>query len=312
MSRSTRLLELLIVLQTKTRFTVAEMAAEFAVSRRTMLRDLQAISEMGVPLAATPGPGGGYTLIRDRGMLPLSLSADEAIGVVLSYEAFLQHAHSPFAAQSYSAMTKLRNAMPAAIVRELDRVHECVVVVQPTPAYEAPLLADILQAALDHVHLMVEYESISRVASRLVYPYGLYAAQGFWYCACYDYDRRKGIGLRVDRIRTLQRQTGIPPAPAMSVRGWLAARHLDDVDPVRIHVRVTPRGAKRFELSVIFGEDSVDADGYLHADVPRSELPWFASQLLTLGTDVVVDAPPELMDLITREASAILAMYSGS
>src|SRR5579872_4548098 len=97
MSRSTRLLELLIVLQTKTRFTVAEMAADFAVSRRTMLRDLQALSEMGVPLAASPGPGGGYSLIRGRNMLPLSLSADEAIGVILSYEAFQQHAQSPFA-----------------------------------------------------------------------------------------------------------------------------------------------------------------------------------------------------------------------
>src|SRR5947209_4140244 len=121
MSRSTRLLELLIVLQTRTRFTVAEMAAEFAVSRRTMLRDLQALSEMGVPLAASPGPGGGYTLIRDRNLLPLSLSADEAIGVILSYEAFQQHAQSPFAVQSLSAITKLRNAMPAEVVRELDR-----------------------------------------------------------------------------------------------------------------------------------------------------------------------------------------------
>ena len=50
MSRTARLLELLIRVQTKPRFTAQELAEEFGVSRRTMLRDLRALSEMGVPL----------------------------------------------------------------------------------------------------------------------------------------------------------------------------------------------------------------------------------------------------------------------
>ncbi len=62
MSRTERLLELMIRLRTRGRFTVQELADECGVSRRTMLRDLQALSELGVPLASTPGPGGGYTL----------------------------------------------------------------------------------------------------------------------------------------------------------------------------------------------------------------------------------------------------------
>jgi predicted DNA-binding transcriptional regulator YafY len=61
-SRTERLLELITQVRVKGRFTVQEMADEFGVSRRTMLRDLHALSAMGVPLAAVPGPGGGYTL----------------------------------------------------------------------------------------------------------------------------------------------------------------------------------------------------------------------------------------------------------
>jgi predicted DNA-binding transcriptional regulator YafY len=64
MSRTARLVELLVQVQTKPRFTAAELAEEFGVSRRTMLRDLAALSEMGIPLRATPGPGGGYSLPR--------------------------------------------------------------------------------------------------------------------------------------------------------------------------------------------------------------------------------------------------------
>ena len=57
LSRTARLLELLIRVQTKPRFTAAELAEEFGVSKRTMLRDLNALSAMGVPLRSTPGPG---------------------------------------------------------------------------------------------------------------------------------------------------------------------------------------------------------------------------------------------------------------
>jgi predicted DNA-binding transcriptional regulator YafY len=64
LSRTARLLELLIRVQTKPRFTAAELAEEFGVSRRTMLRDLSALSEMGLPLRSRPGPGGGYSLPR--------------------------------------------------------------------------------------------------------------------------------------------------------------------------------------------------------------------------------------------------------
>jgi predicted DNA-binding transcriptional regulator YafY len=59
MSRTERLLESITRVRARGRFTVQAMADEFGVSRRTMLRDLHALSAMGVPLASIPGPGGG-------------------------------------------------------------------------------------------------------------------------------------------------------------------------------------------------------------------------------------------------------------
>jgi predicted DNA-binding transcriptional regulator YafY len=309
MSRTARLLEILITLQTRTRFTVAEIAEEFGVSRRTMLRDLHALSEMGVPLAAVPGPGGGYSLIRDQRLLPLSLSPDEAIGMVISYEAFLQYAQSPFATQSLSAMTKLRNAMPPDVVRELDRVHKHVAVVQPARTYEAPHLAEVLRAALDGAHLEIVYESVSRVAKRLIFPYGVFASHGFWYCACYDAQRAASIALRVDRIRALERKEDVEPVEPLSVRDFLDTRERHAVNMVRFRAHVTPRGAKRFELSALFPGETVGERGRIEADLPRSELGWFADQLLSLGTDVTVESPPELLDLIRRKAVAVAQSY---
>src|SRR5215217_2268229 len=162
-SRTARLLELLIRVQTKPRFTAAELAEEFGVSRRTMLRDLGALSAMGVPLRSTPGPGGGYSLPRGGRRLSPSLTVDEALALIISYEALLRYPDSPFSAQSLSAVTKLRAALPPDVVAELDRLRRHVAVVEPVREYEAPLLGELLEASLEEAHLKVAYDSIDGV-----------------------------------------------------------------------------------------------------------------------------------------------------
>jgi len=176
-----RLLELLIRVQTKPRFTAAELAEEFGVSRRTMLRDLSALSAMGVPLRSTPGPGGGYSLPRGGRRLSPSLTVDEALALIASYEALLRsYPVHPFSTQSLSAVTKLRAALPKDVVAQLDRLRRHVLVGGPVREYEAPLLGELLSAALDRAHLKVTYDSIeSGITERVIFPYGLYASQGY-------------------------------------------------------------------------------------------------------------------------------------
>src|ERR687886_955746 len=175
LSRTARLLELLVRVQTKPRFTAAELAEEFGVSRRTMLRDLCALSEMGIPLRSTPGPGGGYSLPRGGRRLSASLSVDEALALIISYESLMRYPVSPFSSQSLSAVTKLRAALPPDVVGELDRLRRHVAVVEPVREYEAPLLGELLKAALDGAHLKVVYDSKSGISERVVYPFGVYA-----------------------------------------------------------------------------------------------------------------------------------------
>src|SRR5919107_814537 len=128
-SRTARLLELLVRVQTKPRFTAQELAEEFGVSRRTMLRDLHALSGMGVPLRSTPGPGGGYSLPRGGRRLSPSLTVDEAIALIASDEALLRsYPVHPFSTQSLSAVTKLRAALPKDVVAQLDRLRRHVLV----------------------------------------------------------------------------------------------------------------------------------------------------------------------------------------
>jgi predicted DNA-binding transcriptional regulator YafY len=317
LSRTARLLELLVRVQTKPRFTAAELAGEFGVSRRTILRDLAALSEMGIPLRSTPGPGGGYSLPRGGRRLSASLSVDEALALIISYESLMRYPVSPFSSQSLSAVTKLRAALPPDVVGELDRLRRHVAVVEPVREYEAPLLGELLEAALDGAHLKVTYDSIrSGVSGRVIYPFGLYASQGFWYCACFDYKRRANVTLRTDRFLSTERVKGFERPAHVPLDGWACAvRSGSGEEMLRLRVHVSERGTKSFELVSLLGRIEAGTQlggqrsGIVEADIPRSEVDFYASRLLSVGADVKVESPPELVEALSRKALEVARLY---
>jgi predicted DNA-binding transcriptional regulator YafY len=312
MSRMERLLELMIVLQHRSRFTAQQLADEMGVSRRTMLRDLRALEVMGVPLFATPGAHGGYEVIAHRRLLSLAFSVEEACGVLLSYESFLQYAQSPFAAQSLSAVTKLRNALPADVVHLLDRVRRHVAVLDRRPHYDAPHLEAVLEAALVPVHLRITYDGKQGVGERVIFPFGVYAQNGFWYCACYDERRQQNLTLRADRVLSVERVEGLPHPEHIEVANWIATVERDDGHGLPVRARVSPRGLRNADFEALWGRLPVDEHGWgvLDTAIPASEVEYYATRLLPLGADVVVLSPPELIAVLRAKASAIMGLYA--
>lgn len=84
--RASRLLQLLLLLQNRGRMNCAQLATELEVNRRTVLRDLEALGEAGLPVVVHRGAKGGVELgfnYRTR-LTGLSVEEAEALGVMLS------------------------------------------------------------------------------------------------------------------------------------------------------------------------------------------------------------------------------------
>ncbi|MBZ0289187.1 MAG: HTH domain-containing protein, partial [Anaerolineae bacterium] len=60
--RADRLLSLVLLLQTRGKMTAENLAQELGVSRRTILRDIDALSFAGIPIYTDGGHGGGVAL----------------------------------------------------------------------------------------------------------------------------------------------------------------------------------------------------------------------------------------------------------
>ncbi|MEM6638135.1 MAG: HTH domain-containing protein [Pseudomonadota bacterium] len=84
--RAARLLQILLLLQNRGRLTSTQLADELEVAPRTILRDVDAMTEAGLPIIVHQGNGGGIELGFNYRTRLTGLARDEAaaLGLILS------------------------------------------------------------------------------------------------------------------------------------------------------------------------------------------------------------------------------------
>jgi predicted DNA-binding transcriptional regulator YafY len=81
--RASRLLRILLALQNRGRMTTLQLATELEVARRTIMRDIDALTEAGLPIVVHRGNTGGVELGFNYRSRLVGLSADEAVALGL-------------------------------------------------------------------------------------------------------------------------------------------------------------------------------------------------------------------------------------
>ena len=115
--------------------------------------------------------------------------------------------------------------------------------------------------------------------------------------------------MRADRFLSVQRVEGFEPPPELSIQGWLGSAREVAGERLLVRARVTERGRKSFELTTLFGTIAPEeGGGALEAEIPASEIDYYASRLLSVGTDVTVEYPPELVEAIRNKASEVVRL----
>ncbi len=110
---------MLMILQRRGRLTARELGAALEVSERTILRDVEALSEAGVPIYASRGSRGGIELMDGFETRLTGLTNDEAECLFLAGQPQVAH-RLGLGAVTRSARHKLSNAIPAALAVQAD------------------------------------------------------------------------------------------------------------------------------------------------------------------------------------------------
>jgi predicted DNA-binding transcriptional regulator YafY len=134
---TTRVLTVLELLQARGNMGGAELAARMEVDGRTVRRYIMMLQDMGIPIEATRGPGGGYQLRPGFKMPPLMLTDDEALAIVLSLIAARRQGIPAAMHTIEGALAKIERVLPTGLRTRLQAVQSAVAFV-PKPVADQP------------------------------------------------------------------------------------------------------------------------------------------------------------------------------
>src|SRR5216110_2656482 len=110
---SSRLLELLSMLQGRRDWPGDELAKRLEVSRRTIRRDIERLRRLGYPVESLTGPAGGYRLRAGTAMPPLLLDDDEAIAIAVGLRTAARASVAGIEETAVRALVKLEQVLPS-------------------------------------------------------------------------------------------------------------------------------------------------------------------------------------------------------
>lgn len=182
--RADRLLALMLMLQTRGKQTAQQLAAELQVSRRTILRDIDALSLAGVPIYSEGGHGGGIALDEQYRTTLTGLHTPEIQALfVPSSGTALRDIGLNNAAQQL--LLKLLAALPASHRLTVNHIRQRLMIDSSWWWHDdqtPPFWDDLQQAVYEDRMIETTYERFEGdVAKRTLEPFSLVNKSSLWY-----------------------------------------------------------------------------------------------------------------------------------
>ncbi|GAB2897751.1 WYL domain-containing protein [Streptomyces mayteni] len=304
--------------------TAAELAAELEVSERTVARDVDALSEAGIPVYADRGRAGGYRLIGGYRTRLTGLGRSEAEALFLS--------GVPGALRDMGladAASAARLKVSAALLPELRSAHDTAAqrFHLDAPGWWQPpetpeLLPAVAEAVWDDLRIQVTYRrGDGAEVARVLDPHGLVLKAGTWYLAARPAEASRPRVYRVSRF------VSVTPTEERFARDdsfdlptfWTAqaAAFARSILHAEVHLRLTPAGARALPhvtdreaaTEALTAASPPDADGWITTTLAVESEEVAYSQLLSLGPDAVVLTPTSLRNALATAAARMSANY---
>lgn len=307
---TTRLLTILELLQAHPSLSGATLARRLEVAPRSVRRYIQMLQDMGMPIEATHGPGGGYRLRPGFKLPPLMFTEEEGTAIALGLlgAAWLEIGQPSVAIEG--ALAKVLRVLP---LRARERLHavSAHLILSPheqNTRPDAALLIDLSEAIQQRQRIAIDYRSQQdEVTHRTVEPYGVAGWWGQWYLVGYCCLRQGYRLFRLDRMEQMQvlAQTFVR-AEEFDLQVYLLEQLIGTSSSPQIEVEFhAPLQTVQEKIPTSFGSFTITANGVMFQS-QYSNLESTARYLIALNLPFVVHQPPELRAALLALAEQIV------
>ena len=301
---TTRVLQLLEMLQAREVTGGAELARALEVDRRTLRRYVVMLEELGIPIVTSQGRYGGYQVVPGFKLPPMIFSDEEALALSVG----LMAARALGLAQSMpalaSARAKLDRVFPNRLKNRLRAVDESVALefTRPAAAIDQQVLGLLCGATQERRRVRMAYQSRGdEQTEREFDPYGLVYRAGRWYIVGWCHLRRGLRSFRLDRVASASSLTvAFERPPDFDALAYLkqSIALIPRAHSVEVMLETDLASAQRLLVPHVGVLECVDGGVLLRAQA--DDLDWIAREIARLPFDFRIRSPAQLRAEVSR------------
>lgn len=206
--KTERLLAIIMILLDRKQISASRLANILEVSVRTIYRDINSLSEAGIPVTSSPGVNGGIQIMDNYKIDKQFFTSSDITALLIALES-LSNTISPI--QISQTVEKIKTLVPTQFSEDIQfKTNQIVIDLTPwTSNHTLQPFLEIIKTAMDQQRLLYfEYEdNLGRKTKRYVEPYRLVLKEISWYLQAYCLNKNDFRIFKISRIVDLQLST---------------------------------------------------------------------------------------------------------
>ena len=203
--KSERLLAITMLLLEQEQISAPKLAETFEVSVRTIYRDIDSLSQAGIPVTALPGSKGGIRIMDNYKIDQRFFTNADLVALLIGLSSFTQQL-SPKSAPY--TLEKLKSLMPKSAAKEITiKADQLVIDLSPWISGElATHTIELFHEAMDQSLLLsFNYENRKgQSTTRVVEPYRLILKESSWYTQAFCLQKESFRLFKLSRMKDVQ------------------------------------------------------------------------------------------------------------
>ncbi|MDR3093231.1 MAG: YafY family transcriptional regulator [Bacteroidales bacterium] len=296
-----RLFEIVHLLLTKKSTTANELAEHFEVSKRTILRDIDALASSGIPIYTTQGKGGGIAILDNFILDKTAISEEEQNQILFALQSVLPTQYTDVD----STLSKLRSLFQKEdtnwIEVDFSRWGNTV---PDKERFETLKTAILKKQAIAFTYA----GSYGETTDRTVYPLKLVFKSKAWYLDAYCLSRQDYRTFKINRIFSVD----LLPDCFAEQKIKLSPRSAPDITPpkmIHLVLKFVPSVAYRIYDEFDKKDVMIHDDGSFTVITDFPEDSWLYGFLLSFGAAVRIIEPKRVAENLLSQMNEIKALY---
>ncbi len=204
-SRLVRITSIATMLKSKRILTATDIADKFAISVRTVYRDIRALENSGVPIITIEGKG--YSLMDGYTLPPLMFSEAEANALITAEYLIKEAKDTSLTKHFEEALTKIKSIFRYNIKEKSELLSDRMFVLKHGGGNKTShSLSDLQLAITNNILAKIEYQKPDDTSStfRTIEPLAIYYSNENWILIAWCRLRGDYRAFRIDRMKQIE------------------------------------------------------------------------------------------------------------